>query len=306
MMNFFYLGKSYNSKNVEGTTFKAFKEVNKETKEVTYHPIDMKDTLRDGKVRVFNIGWKKPSKKFVDIPKFNGTTQKEWDEYAKEYGLDCLYYSIDGTNRRVSDCCSYNKQCEFASLQNFGIEQYQEFLSMVEELRTIQRNVFEEKYKPLLCTYHGEEFIMCEFEDKFLFRPSYITPMYGMSMKYYMNPIDDEKRMIALYKDYRYVELHNNHELSSEYDRISDARRNETDQNKKEELHKKEIEISNIIYHDVWNQITSETGLDEYSTNPVDYANSIFPTSVEDKMIFLYGKRAAKIYEKLLEFSDKN
>ena len=198
-MQFFYIGKSYGSRKVEGDTFKAYRYKDKVTKNITLYPIIHTSWSDDKKIFIPGMGYKKIGKNVVEVPVFDGNP-KYWNEYLEKYGAYCLYYSIDGSDYLTMDCCAYQKQCEFRSILYYGVEGYVDFISNFNKLSMIQIATIKAKYYPLISKYNilKMEYLI---DNEWKFRPCF--SLYGLPLKYSPTVINDDKCMESLYREYR-------------------------------------------------------------------------------------------------------
>ena len=298
-MQFFYIGKSYGSRKVEGDTFKAYRYKDKVTKKITLYPIIPTSWSDDKKVFIPGMGYKKIGKNVVEVPVFDGNP-KYWNEYLEKYGAYCLYYSIDGSDYLSMDCCAYQKQCEFRSILYYGVEDYVDFISNFNKLSMIQIATIKAKYYPLISKYNK---IKMDYliDNEWKFRPCF--SLYGASLKYSPNVIDDDKRMESLYREYRSAVLKSD---SADYQKAM-------------EMEKHRIELFNELNHnsnatrEKWSEyydlkdtndelyrkayeVIGETVDKEINTD-----NDVFPTSVADRIRYLFGDEAFIIYNYLVD-----
>lgn len=298
-MQFFYIGKSYGSRKVEGDTFRAYRYKDKVTKKITLYPIIPTSWSDDKKVFIPGMGYKKIGKNVVEVPVFDGNP-KYWNEYFEKYGAYCLYYSIDGSDYLSMDCCAYQKQCEFRSILYYGVEGYVDFISNFNKLSMIQIATIKAKYYPLISKYNMLKMDYL-IDNEWKFKPCF--SLYGAFLKYSPNVIDDNKRMESLYREYRsavlksdsadyqkamemekhriamFNELNNSpnatHEKWSEYYRLKDAH---------DELFGKAYEV-----------------IDKTVDKEINTDNDVFPTSVADRIRYLFGDEAFTIYNYLVD-----
>ena len=298
-MQFFYIGKSYGSCKVEGDTFKAYRYKDKVTKNITLYPIIHTSWSDDKKVFIPGMGYKKIGKNVVEVPVFDGNP-KYWNEYLEKYGAYCLYYSIDGSDYLTMDCCATQKQCEFRSILQYGVEGYVDFINNFNKLSMIQIATIKAKYYPLISKYNilKMEYLI---DNEWKFTPCF--SLYGLPLKYSPNVINDDKCMESLYREYRsavlksdsadyqkamemekhriamFNELNNSpnatHEKWSEYYRLKDAH---------DELFGKAYEV-----------------IDKTVDKEINTDNDVFPTSVADRIRYLFGDEAFTIYNYLVD-----
>ena len=298
-MQFFYIGKSYGSRKVEGDTFKAYRYKDKVTKNITLYPIIHTSWSDDKKIFIPGMGYKKIGKNVVEVPVFDGNP-KYWNEYLEKYGAYCLYYSIDGSDYLTMDCCAIHKQCEFRSILQYGVEGYVDFINNFNKLSMIQIATIKAKYYPLISKYNilKMEYLI---DNEWKFTPCF--SLYGLPLKYSPNVINDDKCMESLYREYRsavlksdsadyqkamemekhriamFNELNNSpnatHEKWSEYYRLKDAH---------DELFGKAYEV-----------------IDKTVDKEINTDNDVFPTSVADRIRYLFGDEAFTIYNYLVD-----
>ena len=233
------------------------------------------------------------------MPVFDGDP-KHWNEYLEKYGAYCLYYSIDGSDYMTMDCCAIHKQCEFRSILQYGVEGYVDFINNFNKLSMIQIATIKAKYYPLISKYNilKMEYLI---DNEWKFRPCF--SLYGLPLKYSPNVINDDKCMESLYREYRsavlksdsadyqkamemekhriamFNELNNNPNASrekwSEYYRLKDAH---------DELFGKAYEV-----------------IDKTVDKEINTDNDVFPTSVADRIRYLFGDEAFTIYNYLVD-----
>lgn len=298
-MQFFYIGKSYGSRKVEGDTFRAYRYKDKVTKKITLYPIIPTSWSDDKKVFIPGMGYKKIGKNVVEVPVFDGNP-KYWNEYFEKYGAYCLYYSIDGSDYLSMDCCAYQKQCEFRSILYYGVEGYVDFISNFNKLSMIQIATIKAKYYPLISKYNilKMDYLI---DNEWKFKPCF--SLYGAFLKYSPNVIDDNKRMESLYREYRSAVLK------------SDS----TDYQKAMEMEKHRIELFNELNHnpnatrEKWSEYydlkdthdelyrKAYEVIDETVDKEINTDNDVFPTSVADRIRYLFGDEAFIIYNYLVD-----
>lgn len=245
------------------------------------------------------MGYKKVGKNVVEVPVFDGDP-KHWNEYLEKYGAYCLYYSIDGSDYLTMDCCAIHKQCEFRSILQYGVEGYVDFINNFNKLSMIQIATIKAKYYPLISKYNilKMEYLI---DNEWKFTPCF--SLYGLPLKYSPNVINDDKCMESLYREYRsavlksdsadyqkamemekyriamFNELNNSpnatHEKWSEYYRLKDAH---------DELFGKAYEV-----------------IDKTVDKEINTDNDVFPTSVADRIRYLFGDEAFTIYNYLVD-----
>lgn len=308
-IQYFYLGKNSRSNKLEGTSFKAYKYKDKETKKVTFYPIisEFNNELPK-EIFIYGIGWKKIGKNMVEIPIFDNNSE-HWDEYIDKYGVYCLFYSIDGSDYGTRDCCAIKKQTEFNSIVKYGITDYVGFMNNFMEFHKIQVSTIKDKYLPLIKEYGSTYKPECELINEYQFTPCYTMVYSFFSMKYSPNVLVDDERMEKLYRDYRKAELRSKSDMYKEYIALEDLcvqkYRELTEKygssfsyytddknvieylNVKDKTHKLFCEVEDIIN----TQINKE----------IDTDNDVFPTSVNDRIGYLFGNEAQMIYSDLVK-----
>lgn len=299
-IQFFYIGKSYDSHKVEGNTFNAYKYEDKETKKVTLYPIlPTSYSVDNKKVFIAGIGYKKIGKNVVEVPVFDGNP-KHWDEYLEKYGVYCLYYSIDGSDYLTMDCAAIHKQSEFRSILQYGIDGYVDFINNFNKLSIIQIDTIKAKYYPLICKYTMptmENLI----DNEWKFRPCFSC--YGITINYSPNVINDDKCMESLYREYRSAVLKSesaDYQKAMEMDKRRIEMYNElnndpnTPREKWSEYYTLK-DVSDKLYHKAIKVINEIVNKEIYTDNEV------FPTSVADRIKHLFGNEAFTIYNYLVD-----
>lgn len=299
-MQFFYIGKSYGSRKVEGDTFKAYRYKDKETKKITLYPIIPTSwSTDDKKVFIQGMGYKKVGKNVVEVPVFDGNP-KHWNEYIEKYGAYCLYYSIDGSDYLTMDCCAYQKQCEFRSILQYGVEDYVDFINNFNKLSMIQIATIKAKYYPLISKYNilKMEYLI---DNEWKFSPCF--SLYGLPLKYSPNVIDDDKCMESLYREYRSAVLKSD---SADYQKAMEMEKrcivmfNELNNNPNATREKwseyyKLKDANDVLYSKAY-EVIDKTVNKEINTD-----NDVFPTSVADRIRYLFGDEAFIIYNYLVD-----
>lgn len=210
-VNFIYIGKS-EKRNIPQDGFYALK-LSKRDKEELYPSwseeqikkttvLYPQDSLNNDEVFVYGLGWKKFTKtNKVFVPLFSGEIE-DWDNYLKEYGKECLFYSLSGYSLDSNDCCAYNSVNEFYSLLQCkgGIEKYQSYVSAMTRIREIQMD----KIKEIFSSYVSE-WMVKHITDKCLFRPSMRIFMFITSP--YLDTPEDDNKLEIVYRKKRYYEL---------------------------------------------------------------------------------------------------
>lgn len=307
-IQYFYLGKDYRSKKIDEETFKAYKYKDKDTKKVILYPIvpSFNDEFPT-EIFIYGVGRKKIGKNIIEVPVFDNNFEN-WNKYLDKYGVYCLFYSIDGTEYNTQDCCWLNRQMEFRSILKYGIEDYIEFINNFSKLYDIQLNTIRNKYLPLMREYN------CVWgKDETLFREYCFSPCYNMvysfiTTKYSVDVLSDDKRMEKLYKDYRKADLRSKSVSYKEYRLLEE---------KRIDMYKKLCEkYGNYLYgisidedtkyceikdkaHKLF--LETEEKIDKQIDIEINTDNDIFPTSVKDRIKYLFGEDATKIYTYLIE-----
>ena len=298
-MQFFYIGKSYGSRKVEGDTFKAYRYKDKVTKNITLYPIIHTSWSDDKKVFIPGMGYKKIGKNVVEVPVFDGNP-KYWNEYLEKYGAYCLYYSIDGSDYLTMDCCAIQKQCEFRSILYYGVEGYVDFISNFNKLSMIQIATIKAKYYPLISKYNilKMEYLI---DNEWKFTPCF--SLYGLPLKYSPNVINDDKCMESLYREYRSAVLKSDsadYQKAMEMEKHRIAMFNELNNNPNASREKWSEYYRLKDSHDELFGKAYEV-IDKTVDKEINTDNDVFPTSVADRIRYLFGDEAFTIYNYLVD-----
>lgn len=301
-LQFFYIGKSYGSQKLEGNTFKAYKYKDKETNKVILYPIiTMSYDPNPKEIFIYGVGYKKIGKSVVEVPVFDGDSE-HWDDYIERYGIRCLYYSIDGSEYDSNDCCHIKKQIEFKSILKYGINNFVDFIDKFIKMSDIQIKIIKEKYAPLISNNTCRN-IDTLIEEEYKFKPCYNMFYSYFIVQYSPDVIEDDKRMVQLYRDYREAQLKlesKDYQEALKVEKQKFALYNELkgnhayNSNKVDEFYRldeKCNKLFNKAYKPIKEQINKEINTD----------NDIFPTSVEDKVKYLFGNEVSEIYDYLVE-----
>lgn len=305
-MQFYYLGKSYGSKLPKTDSFKAYKYTDKETKKITLYPITDNN---DKEIFIYGIGHKKIAKtKVIDVPVFD-LNPNHWDEYREKYGDYCLYYSIDGTTLDSWDCCQERKRQEYKSILMTGVKKYDKFINLFNKLAGIQMEVIKSKYLPLIQKYTG--FAETYLLERYTFMPQYNEIFSFCIIKATPDILRDDRQMENLYKDYRTAVLKDKSEDYKEYLKLEEEKK-QFRENYKKEHNTKHFGIDSVPYkiyaeyenldekcYECYRKVTKE--IDEIVDNEINTDNDIFPTSVEDRIKYLFGEEALNLYNKLVD-----
>lgn len=305
-MQFYFLGKDYGSNPPKSNTFKAYKYKDKETKETTLYPIKNEN---DKNIFIHGIGTKKIAPtKVIEVPVFDMIAE-HWDEYREKYGDYCLYYSIDGSDLDDWDCCSQNKRNEYKSILETGTAKYVEFINCFMQLSAKQSDIIKNKYLPLI----QEHTCFCEEKliDEYLFRPQYYLLYTFFNTSAMPDVINDDKRMEKLYKDYRSAVLKNQNEDYKKYRELLSESLNIKKEWKKE--HPNQIfdycNVSKELYREYENLLDesdtyymkADKIIKEILDKEINTDNDIFPTSVKDRVKFLFGEEVSNMYNELVD-----
>ena len=298
-MQFFYIGKSYGSRKVESDTFKAYRYKDKVTKKITLYPIIPTSWSDDKKVFIPGMGYKKIGKNVVEVPVFDGNP-KHWNEYLEKYGAYCLYYSIDGSDYLTMDCCAIQKQCEFRSILYYGVEGYVDFISNFNKLSMIQIATIKAKYYPLISKYNilKMEYLI---DNEWKFTPCF--SLYGLPLKYSPNVINDDKCMESLYREYRSAVLKSDsadYQKAMEMEKHRIAMFNELNNNPNASREKWSEYYRLKDSHDELFGKAYEV-IDKTVDKEINTNNDVFPTSVADRIRYLFGDEAFTIYNYLVD-----
>ena len=298
-MQFFYIGKSYGSRKVESDTFKAYRYKDKVTKKITLYPIIPTSWSDDKKVFIPGMGYKKIGKNVVEVPVFDGDP-KHWNEYLEKYGAYCLYYSIDGSDYLTMDCCAIQKQCEFRSILYYGVEGYVDFISNFNKLSMIQIATIKAKYYPLISKYNilKMEYLI---DNEWKFTPCF--SLYGLPLKYSPNVINDDKCMESLYREYRSAVLKSDsadYQKAMEMEKHRIAMFNELNNNPNASREKWSEYYRLKDSHDELFGKAYEV-IDKTVDKEINTNNDVFPTSVADRIRYLFGDEAFTIYNYLVD-----
>lgn len=306
-MQFYYLGKGYNSKKPEGETFKAYKHKDKETGLATYYPVIPSLCGDCENVFINGVGWKKVGKNGVDVPVFD-MESGHWDEYCEKYGKYCLYYSIDGTDYDSHDCCSLRRENEFNSIMKYGVEGFVKFMDAFMQLHGIQLRAMKERYLPLIgdCPRFKENDKIKEF----LFSPCYDLGYSFLVCRYSPDILMDDRKMENLYKEYRTAELTRKSEKYRLYEEMEKKKFELLDQLREEygnsfqycdceetreyyrldsECHKLYMESTKEIRETVWHEMETAS------------RGGVFPIAMPERVEFLFGTKAAELYNYLAD-----
>ena len=301
-VKFIYIGKIMEH-NIPKSGFYAFK-LSKRDKEKLYprwseNKIKETNVLYpqthsfDGdEVFVRGLGWKKFGKtNKVFVPLFSGEIE-DWDNYLKEYGKECLFYSLSGYALDDMDCCASNSQDEFLSIMRCkgGITQYQKYVKNIETIQEIQTKLFNEKLS-YMSDYQRKSFI-----DKNLIRPCFKVFLF-ITSPYLDTPNDDEK-LECFYRTYRHHEIETNH---PQYSRMIDLQGLMQDESnngvfcytKKYLDYKQELDaIRTTINNCVIDRLAEE--MEEGEKN-------VFPICMRDRLKMLFGEKCNNLYNEILE-----
>lgn len=274
MMNFFFIIPNMSVGIIKAIKYKG-----------TYYPVgkcDKTETFVEG------VGWiKLRNRKIYDIPPFSGE-ESEFSGYKEKYGPYVLYAAICGETYSPRQACKYLANSEFLSLCRFGAIGHSDRMTKFRQMQDLQRDVIA-KYFDIKPSRHGfalrlkcdktywDEFGWLSYLDlsDLLFYPCFnIMGIMPISMA--VNPMDDDKKLSQLYKVIRHKELTLAHPL---WKKLCEC----TDEDTHRNLHR-------TISEDVSTQISAELNTD----------NEHFPTSVKDRMAYLYGEEITKLYETFL------
>ena len=122
-MQFFYIGKSYGSRKVEGDTFRAYRYKDKVTKKITLYPIIPTSWSDDKKVFIPGMGYKKVGKNVVEVPVFDGNP-KHWNEYLDETVDKEINTDNDVFPTSVADRIRYLFGDEAFTIYNYLVDNY--------------------------------------------------------------------------------------------------------------------------------------------------------------------------------------
>lgn len=233
-VKFVYIGKD-NESRIPKDTFKAIKLTTRDKRKM--HPewelgeakkteIIVPDTngYSNGEVFVYGLGWKKMTEKnTIEVPVFSGYVE-DWDNYLKQYGKECLFYSISGYDLNSMDCCAYNVRREFHSLLQCdgGIEKYQTYVNTILKIREIQKQKIEETFSPFV-----SDWFVKDLTKKLLFNPSF--GIMFLIFEPYLDTIEDDGKLETFYRKKRYYELRGKYESVVEIDDIITKEMDEED-----------------------------------------------------------------------------
>lgn len=286
-----------------GKTVKAIrKRTNKDKDnwcEKPFYFIPITDgNIKEGAVFVRGKGWMDIKKaKVFEIPtyEYNGNNQSLQD-YAKEYGVEALHYSITG---QQIDFWEYNIYNEFCSLlQNPNqLELYKDdtLIKVYDSLlkaMTLGYDKLEKEFK-----VYGKPYV--EIVPQFVALGKLIKPIYMNTMlvntqleiiykQWRGNILTEEKKKLygieimdndikGLFDEWSYIEPTNEEELNEKtriktlWDKMVSERRH----------------LMTTIIEEVGKQVAMEL-----ETN-----NGIFPTTIKDRLRFFFGEDVAKKYE---------
>lgn len=301
-VKFIYIGKTMEHR-IPKTDFYAFK-LSKRDKEKLYpswseeqikkttvlYPQD--SPMDENEVFVRGLGWKKFGKtNKVLVPLFSGEIE-DWDNYLKEYGRECLFYSLSGYNLNDMDCCASNSQDEFLSLMQCegGIEQYQKFVENIETIQEIQTKVFNEKLS-FMSDYQRKTFI-----EKNLIRPCF--RIFIMIMSPYLDTPKDDDKLETFYRTYRKHEIETSH---PDYKRMIEVKglMNDEANNGSFYYTQKYLDYKqeyDTLYHTITCYVT-----DTLAEEIGEGEKNVFPVCMSDRMKFLFGDECNDLYDYILQ-----
>lgn len=246
------------------------------------------------KIFVCGIGWKKFGKtNKVSVPLFSGEVE-DWDNYLKEYGNECLFYSLTGYTLSSMDCCAYNSVGEFYSIMQCkgGIEHYQKFVEAIEEIQNIQTQVFNRKLS-FLSDYQKKRFI-----EENLFRPCF--RVFILIMPPYLDTPKDDEKMERFYRKYRTNQIRTKH---SKYKRMLELEgliNDEISANNSLFYYTKEYLDYKQEYDAIRTTITNKI-YDKLRDEMAEGDKNKFPICMSDRIKFLFGDRCNELYSYILE-----
>lgn len=152
-------------------------------------------------------GWKK-SKKGILVSKFKGESVSDLNSYLKDWGKECLFYSITGFNTNSDDCVIWAARQEFIVSLSVGFEYVAGLTGKI--------NVLNEKIKQIVKEKHGidmeehryqytKEKRLVSIDDLFLIRPSYSLMAYFLT-KPNLDVIRDDDRLWKHYVNLNGIE----------------------------------------------------------------------------------------------------
>lgn len=253
------------------------------------------DTYSDNEVFVYGIGWKKFGKtNNVVVPCFSGELE-DWDRYIKEYGIECLFYSLTGYSLHSNDCCSDKYVSEFYSLLHLrfkgGIRKYQKFVDAVLKIQDIQKEKLTEMFS-----------YKADWEVKDIIKKNTFYPcfrIFCVIMPPYLDtPTDDDK----LERVYR---IKRSHEITINHPRYKDL--TEVDAQRKAGFEKEgrsfEYEDLSEVYWKIDKEIKND--ILDILKEEIESDNGAFPVCMSNRLKMLYGEECNKLYDYILsEFKD--
>lgn len=253
------------------------------------------DTCSDNEVFVYGIGRKKFGKtNKVVVPCFSGELE-DWDSYIKDYGIECLFYSLTGYSLHSIDCCSSKYVSEFYSLLRLrskgGIRKYQKFVDAVIKIQDIQREKLTKMFS------YKDDWALKNIIKENTFYPCFRILCVVMP-PYLDTPTDDDK-LERIYRMKRLHEITINHPSYNELTEVDAQRKAEFEKKGRSFEYKELSEVYCKINKKIKNDIL------ETLKNEIETDDRVFPVSMSDRLKMLYGEECNRLYDYILsEFKD--
>lgn len=269
-MRFFYLNNGEINK-LPSVSFDALRI--RQNHEITLYPFSNND---DGNVFIYGQGWRKvrPRNK-VTVPVFS-LDSDDWNDYIEKYGIRCLFFSLTGRQYDSNDCCDTDMRTEFNSIIRGGVDRYVRFIEDFLSLHEIQREKVEmelrrtDNYYPM-------------YRDRFLFRPMYYLFYSFVPYSFGMDPECDDRRMENFYGLVRTHDLIREDSRYAAYERLLKDGRNDE---------------ASALYRKI------SGDCNDIVRKEINTDNDVFPCSVKDRVRFLFGDKAEKLYTYLMDNFD--
>ena len=168
------------------------------------HPCTYHSDAIKGKYESFirGEGWKK-SKTATLIPLFTGTTIPEFEDYIKQWGKACFFYSVTGKQINDDDCIVWAARQEFMSAMGVGMEYYQKFVTAIRAINDKIYEVMEKRGFDIHQQYITKDEVFYSTRDFFVVRPSYSIMAYFITAPT-VDVIEDDAKLWKHYvEEYR-------------------------------------------------------------------------------------------------------
>lgn len=144
-----------------------------------YYPCYSQRDSKQGKYDTFigGKGWVK-SKTAKLIPLYTGTTISEFERYLKEYGENCLFYSITGFTIDSKDCVVFGAIQEFKVLIAVGFEYFEKFVKSIQEINTKIKEIMLGRGFDINERWITKDDKFYSTKDFFVVRPQYSLMSY--------------------------------------------------------------------------------------------------------------------------------